>query len=316
MKLSPMEIRHKEFHRGMRGYADAEVDEFLDAVADEFERVEKENAGLQERIEALQQQLEHFHGMEGTLQKTLVSAQQTAEDLRAGAQKEAQLILRDAEVKARDTISEAYAARQQVEREIVTLKNAEADYRFKFRALLEGYLKQVSAQEGGARERAEHFEQQAQALREAIVSGVAGRAPEPPAGAPIRQQPAAGPGPQPAPPAMPEAPRPAEAATGAATSSAPPAGRPEPFEQSASAAPQPTPSAPPEVQGPAAPRPAVAPAPATPPPAVVDEDEGEDTEVLTGVEQANVEVRPRTREEEDDFFSNVDDRVGGNEFKW
>jgi hypothetical protein len=60
--------------------------------------------------------------------------------------------------------------------------------------------------------------------------------------------------------------------------------------------------------------PAVAPVPAPPPTA--DQDEGEDTEVLTGVDQANVEVRPRTREEEDDFFSNVDDRVGGNEFKW
>ena len=46
MKLTPLDIRHKEFKRGMRGYVDGEVDEFLDEVADEFERLFKENIEL------------------------------------------------------------------------------------------------------------------------------------------------------------------------------------------------------------------------------------------------------------------------------
>ena len=49
MKLTPLDIRHKEFKRGMRGYADVEVDEFLDQVADEYERMFKENIDLQDR---------------------------------------------------------------------------------------------------------------------------------------------------------------------------------------------------------------------------------------------------------------------------
>ena len=53
MKLTPLDIRHKEFKRGMRGYADVEVDEFLDQVADEYERLFKENIDLQDRVEAL-----------------------------------------------------------------------------------------------------------------------------------------------------------------------------------------------------------------------------------------------------------------------
>jgi hypothetical protein len=61
--------------------------------------------------------------------------------------------------------------------------------------------------------------------------------------------------------------------------------------------------------------PVAAPAPAAPPLSTTVDEEGEDTEVLTGVDQSTVEVRRRTHEE-DDFFSNVDDRVGGNEFKW
>ena len=50
MKLTPLDIRHKDFKRGLRGYADSEVDEFLDEVADEFERLFKENIELSEQV--------------------------------------------------------------------------------------------------------------------------------------------------------------------------------------------------------------------------------------------------------------------------
>jgi cell division initiation protein len=287
MKLTPSDIRHKEFHRGMRGYTDAEVDEFLDTVADEFERVVKENLDLSDRLERVQQQLEHYRGIEQTLQKTLLAAQQSAEEQRAAAHKEAQLVLRDAETKARETLSEAYAARQQVEREIVLLKNAESDYRFKFRALLEGYLKQVAAAEGGARERAGQFEQQAQALREAIVAE--GGAPAPPRAAP--------PGPAHQTPAGPVA-APAQEATTTPGQSPLPAASPPP-----NGAFPGTPAPPPTLSV------------SAPPPAELQVDEdAEDTAVIAGVDQT-VDVRPRT-EADDDFFSDVDNRVHDNEFKW
>jgi len=87
MKLTPLDIRHKEFKRGMRGYVDGEVDEFLDEVADEFERLFKENIELSERGEALQEKIDHYRSLEETLQNTLVAAQRSAEELRANAQK-------------------------------------------------------------------------------------------------------------------------------------------------------------------------------------------------------------------------------------
>ena len=48
MKVTPLDIRRKEFKRAVRGYADEEVDLFLDEVADEFERLHQEAADLQE----------------------------------------------------------------------------------------------------------------------------------------------------------------------------------------------------------------------------------------------------------------------------
>jgi len=313
MKLTPLDIRHKEFKRGMRGYVDSEVDEFLDQVADEFERVFKENIEFSDRIEALQEQINHYRTLEDTLQKTLITAQQSAEEVKSSAQKEAGLILRDADLrardmvgdaerKARDTINAAYTDKQTVEKEIVLLRNAEADFRFKFRQLLEGYLQQVGGEDATARERAGEFARQAEELKAAIE---AERPPKP------RVEAAAAPGP------------------GSPPEQAPPAvGRhwwepsPEEAEVEATKA---------EASGDIGA--AEAPAPAAPEKA----EEGEDTEALAEPEvaagpastdttaAATVGVAPDDEAEpaaagptpaDDEFMADVDDQVGDDDFKW
>jgi cell division initiation protein len=143
MKLTPLDIRHKDFKRGLRGYVDSEVDEFLDEVADDFERLFKENIELGEQMESLQERVDQYRNLEETLQKTLVSAQKSAEELKANAEKEAQLILREAEMKARQMVNDSYADKQSVEKAIVVLRGTEEEFRFKFKALLQGYMKQV-----------------------------------------------------------------------------------------------------------------------------------------------------------------------------
>ena len=143
MKLTPLDIRHKDFKRGMRGYADVEVDEFLDEVADEYERLFKENIDLNERLESVQEKVTQYKRIEETLQKTLVSAQASAEELKQNATKEAQLILRDAELKARQMVNDTYTEKQTIEQTMAKLRAAEQDFAFKFRQLLEGYLKQL-----------------------------------------------------------------------------------------------------------------------------------------------------------------------------
>jgi cell division initiation protein len=165
MKLTPLDIRHKEFKRGMRGYTDVEVDEFLDEVADEFERLFKENIDLNERVETLLEKVSQYRRIEETLQKTLVSAQASAEELKQNATKEAQLVLRDAELKARQLVNDSYSEKQSIEQEIARLKNAEKDFRFKFRQLLDGYRKHLeepappAAADGARADFARHAEE-------------------------------------------------------------------------------------------------------------------------------------------------------------
>lgn len=170
MKLTPLDIRHREFKRGMRGYADVEVDEFLDQVADEYERLFKENIDLTERLEALQEKVTGYRRIEDTLQKTLVSAQASAEELEQNATKEAQLILRDAELKGRQMVNDTYSEKQAIEQSMAKLRAAEQDFVFKFRQMLEGYLSQVDkAQERKGSEESAEFGRQAQAIKDAIA---------------------------------------------------------------------------------------------------------------------------------------------------
>ncbi|MBN1631970.1 MAG: DivIVA domain-containing protein [Thermoleophilia bacterium] len=141
MKITPLDIRRKEFKRSMRGYSDEEVDIFLDEVADEFERLFQENMELQDRAHRLDEQIAGHMQLKDALEKTLISAQLQAEELRSNAHKESELILRDAELKARGIVSSSYSETQKTQQALVQLKLLEEDFRFKFRSLLEGYLR-------------------------------------------------------------------------------------------------------------------------------------------------------------------------------
>jgi len=207
MKLTPLDIRHKEFKRGMRGYVDGEVDEFLDEIADEFERLFKENIELSERGEALQEKLDQYRNLEETLQNTLVAAQRSAEELKANAQKEAQLMLSEAELKARQMVNQSYADKQAVEKQIVVLRSSEEDFRFKFRSLLEGYTKQLAEADAESRKAAQ-FAGQGDQIKDAMARDAASRPPVPPPPRPGASTMAATAphGPAPAPVATPMAP--------------------------------------------------------------------------------------------------------------
>lgn len=144
MKITPLDIRRKEFKRSVRGYSDEDVDLFLDAVADEFERLFQGNMELQDRLHALEEQVGGQARIREALEKTLVAAQVQSEEMRSNAEREGESILRDAETKAKGVVSELYSQTQRVQQTLIQLKLLEEDFRFKFRSLLEGHLKMLN----------------------------------------------------------------------------------------------------------------------------------------------------------------------------
>ena len=108
MKLTPMDINNKEFKRGIRGYNPDEVDEFLDEVVENYEELYKENSRLKESITRLKDKVEHYERLEATIQNTLLLAQNAAEQAKETSQKEADLIVNNANETAQKILDKAH----------------------------------------------------------------------------------------------------------------------------------------------------------------------------------------------------------------
>ncbi len=143
MKLTPLDIHHKEFRLALRGYNQEEVDQFLDEVADEFERLFKENIDLSEKLEAANEKVRSYSEIEKTLHNTMLAAQQSSEDIKAKAEKQADLLMRDAEIKAKELVQAALAEKQKTQSEFMRIKAAEDDFRMRFRDVLETYMRNL-----------------------------------------------------------------------------------------------------------------------------------------------------------------------------
>lgn len=144
MKLTPLDIHHKEFGHALRGYNEAEVDAFLDQVADELERLFKENIDLSEKIEALEERVRTYQDMERTLHNTLLSAQKSADEMVHKAGREADAVLKDAEVKAKEVIHAALTNKQKATADLGRIKQAEEEFRSRYKALLEQQLRTLA----------------------------------------------------------------------------------------------------------------------------------------------------------------------------
>ena len=104
--LTPLEIENKRFSKQMmNGYSVAEVDEFLDELTLDYEKLYKENADLREKNDEVNTNLTQYKSIENTLQSTLVMAQSTAEDIKKVARQQAEQIVKDAENDAREAVS-------------------------------------------------------------------------------------------------------------------------------------------------------------------------------------------------------------------
>ena len=130
--LTPLDIENKRFSKTLKGYNVDEVDDFLDELTIDYEKLYKENAELREQIEENKKELEHYKSVEHTLQNTLVMAQTTADDIKANAQTRAEQIVRDAQSEARRATEEEFEIRKRTEE----LKRQFGVYKAKMEALL------------------------------------------------------------------------------------------------------------------------------------------------------------------------------------
>ncbi len=162
MAIRPIDVRRKEFGSGFRGYDANQVDDFLDQVADEFERSYTDNQRMREEVSSLRERLQQFEELEGSIRSALVhaeqaandlrhtsqreaddlrhSAQREAESLRASSQRDAELTIQEAQNRAHQMLSDSSSRVERVQDSYEVLQEAKQEFTKDFRQLLKTYM--------------------------------------------------------------------------------------------------------------------------------------------------------------------------------
>jgi len=151
MPVRPIDLRRKEFKSGFRGYDANQVDDFLDEVADEFERTAAENGRMRDELDVLKGRLSQFEELESSIRAALVHAEQAAEDLRrsanreadqvrAAAQQEADFTIREAQERSHRMLADSSSRVERVQASYEALTTAKREFANDFRHLMKTYL--------------------------------------------------------------------------------------------------------------------------------------------------------------------------------
>jgi len=149
MDLTPLDIRKKkdDLRRTVRGYDSAQVDTFLDLVADRLDVVVQEEVRLKEQVAQLRERLKDFEERERALNEALIAAQELREEARLQSEKQVDLRLQEAGQQAEQIVGEARRAAEDSEYKLAELHARRASFLRGMRSLLERFLEDVDYEE-------------------------------------------------------------------------------------------------------------------------------------------------------------------------
>src|SRR5438105_1470181 len=143
--LTPLDVRRYDFGRALRGYNPARVDQFRDQVAEEMERLTRVNQDLDQKARSFHEQLRAFRERDKALNEALISAQQMRQETKEQAEREAQLIIREAQAEGERFIEAARADTRRLQQELETLERARRAYLVQMRTLISRQLSEIEA---------------------------------------------------------------------------------------------------------------------------------------------------------------------------
>ncbi len=127
--LTPLDIHNKSFKKSFRGYNEDEIDDFLDDVVNDYERLFRENDQLKADLERVKKDNEQYHALEENLKQTLIVAQKTAEEIMAASRKNAEELRENTAKECQNMRQEAeLRGKQMVEEALKKVSGIVADY--------------------------------------------------------------------------------------------------------------------------------------------------------------------------------------------
>ncbi|MEK6528610.1 MAG: DivIVA domain-containing protein [Nitrospirota bacterium] len=143
MRITPLDIQQKQFPTKFRGFDEEEVDSFLELVREEMEELLRDNASLREEVKKNEKQLKEYKNIETTIRDTLIATQQMVEDYKNNAQKTADIIKKEAELKAETLLKEAQEKVIKIHEDISDLKGVRIHFKEEVRRLIESHLRMM-----------------------------------------------------------------------------------------------------------------------------------------------------------------------------
>ncbi|MDD5823545.1 MAG: DivIVA domain-containing protein [Firmicutes bacterium] len=145
--IMPIDIDKKEFSRDKRGYNSREVDEFLDLIAIDYEKVLNDNRSMAHKIKSLEKQLQEAQKSDTAMLETLETAKKLMADISASAERRAELMMRDAELESENMILDAKMTVKKLNEEHLTLINKVERLRANYKTMLTAELEKLEHDE-------------------------------------------------------------------------------------------------------------------------------------------------------------------------
>lgn len=142
--LTPMEIQTKQFEKSVvGGYNKQDVDEYMSYILADYEHLYKQASILEDKLSAMNKQLESYKNIEETMKNSLLIAQSTAENVQRNASEKAELIIKEAEDKAKEIINNANIDAEKATAELANVKHAMDIYKCQAISMLNAQIENL-----------------------------------------------------------------------------------------------------------------------------------------------------------------------------
>jgi cell division initiation protein len=145
MNITPLDIQQQQFKGRIFGGLDPdEVDSFLQQVSQEMEQLIRENNDLKEQNRKAMSELEEMNTREKALRETMLAAHRITEDMKSNAQKEATLIITEAELQGEKLLASTEARLVELRAELQELRRQKQQFEASFKSLLDNHYTMLS----------------------------------------------------------------------------------------------------------------------------------------------------------------------------
>jgi len=166
VNLSKIDLLNKKFSRSPLGYAPRDVDQFLVEVAEALGQAADRQRELVRKVKRLESRLQEYRQRDETLRDTLMSTQKMVDELKVAAGREAEIILQEANTKAREIVQRGHERVGQLHEEIESLKRQRNQFRIQIKGVVKAHL-EILEGEDPEQERLEELESRMRFLKKA-----------------------------------------------------------------------------------------------------------------------------------------------------